>query len=81
MRELELIVANFELAPTATSSLSRELRSDEEGKPMSPSVILDTIKHTLRIYKQNLEQTTTEVCMVATLLAIRGICKRPTQNL
>ena len=60
MRELELLVANFDIEPKATNSLSREARSDD-SKPMSPSIILDTIRHTLRIYKQNLEETTTEV--------------------
>ncbi|XP_067928660.1 coiled-coil domain-containing protein 171-like isoform X2 [Watersipora subatra] len=66
MRELELLVANFDLMPTSAGSLPREVSSDE-SKPMSPSAILDTIKHTLRIYKQNLEQTTSELRKVSAL--------------
>ena len=61
MRELELLVMNFDLdADTHRLRSSRTADTDEE-KPLSPNVILDMIKHTLRIYKQQLEQTTAEV--------------------
>ena len=61
MRELELLVMNFDLdADTHRLRSSRTVETDEE-KPLSPNVILDMIKHTLRIYRQQLEQTTGEV--------------------
>lgn len=71
MRELELLVANF--GTVSPHSSSREAMSQDGDKPMSPSAILDTIKHTLRIYKQNLEETTDQVgCLISSdLLVVR----------
>lgn len=62
MRELELIVSTFDL-PSTSPRFSRkdQRRSELDDKPTSPNVILDTIKHTLRIYKQNLEETSSQV--------------------
>lgn len=60
MRELELLVANFEMSSPGTSSLHLERKRDED-KVMSPAAILDIVKHTLKLYKQKVEETTTEV--------------------
>lgn len=54
MRELELIVSNFDHS-------SKQMSVSKPESLSSPHVVLDTIKHTLQIYKQNLEETTAEV--------------------
>lgn len=61
MRELELLVLNFDLGADSYRLKSSRSAESAEDKPLSPNVILDMIKHTLRIYKQQLEQTTGEV--------------------
>lgn len=54
MRELELIVSNFDHG-------NQQMSASKSENPSSPHVILDTIKHTLQIYKENLDQTAAEV--------------------
>lgn len=58
MRELELMVANFDLSP---SGAHRSENNGTADKPMSPHTVLDTIRYTLQLYKKNLEDKTAEV--------------------
>lgn len=66
MRELELLVANFDLEADSYRPRGSRSGDADDNKPLSPNVILDMIKHTLRIYKQQLEQTTSEVSVLHT---------------
>ena len=80
MRELELLVMNFDLdADTHRLRSSRTADTDEE-KPLSPNVILDMIKHTLRIYKQQLEQTTGEVGVTFITYYLGSSLPKPTNS-
>ncbi|XP_078386435.1 coiled-coil domain-containing protein 171 isoform X1 [Cetorhinus maximus] len=56
MRELELLLDNFAVSGLRTSGS----RKDKE-KPLSPSVVLENLRHTLTDYQSRLEDTSNEL--------------------
>ncbi|XP_078070034.1 coiled-coil domain-containing protein 171 [Mustelus asterias] len=56
MRELELLLGNFAVSGPRTSGS----RKDKE-KPLSPSVVLENLRHTLTDYQSRLEDTSNEL--------------------
>lgn len=57
MRELELLIASFEITPDGQKRDS----SRPSETSLSPPVILDTIRRTVQVYKDNLDKTAEEV--------------------
>ncbi|XP_072373595.1 coiled-coil domain-containing protein 171 isoform X1 [Scyliorhinus torazame] len=62
MRELELLLGNFAVSGRRTSGSCKD-----KEKPLSPSVVLENLRHTLTDYQSRLEDTSNELNKVRDL--------------
>ncbi|XP_013378672.1 coiled-coil domain-containing protein 171-like [Lingula anatina] len=63
MRELELLIQNFQVEPTPKKKRDKK----DKPKPLAPSVVLETLRHTLLEYKKRLDATSSELQKVKSL--------------
>ena len=81
MRELELLLQNFQLTVPPEggkrSGKGKKSQQASSDKSLSPSAVLETLRHTLTDYQHRLDHTTQEVKYVGNKLErvlIKPIC-------
>ncbi|XP_002730890.2 coiled-coil domain-containing protein 171-like [Saccoglossus kowalevskii] len=65
MRELELLLHNFQVDGKKKSATA--VRKAHKDKPLTPSLVLETLRHTLMDYQNRLDATSTELSKMKTL--------------
>ncbi len=65
MRELELLLQNFQITGAegvARRGKGKKSQQPQGDRPLTPSVVLETLRHTLMDYQRRLDHTSQEVC-------------------
>ena len=75
MRELELLLHNFQInGETSTTRKGKTKKSaSQTNENLSPMLVLETLRHTLKDYQNRLDSTSQEVRMRKMIWRSKGI--------